>query len=132
MTLFSFEKRWAAAVLEGFAPPNASGLSPKPGEADYLGVHLRILEASAPMGRLALRAAVLIAALSPLWLFQGFATMDKLSPEERSLLLSRLLRFKGPVSELTVLLKMSASIALLGTPSIRARSGFDKIPHARV
>jgi hypothetical protein len=118
--------------LEGFAPESGPGLAPKPGEADFLGAHLRIYDASAPMGRLALRFGVVLAALAPIWLFRRFATIDRLTAEERSEILARLLPMRGPVGELSVLLKMTASIALLTPPSIRARSGFDRIPHARV
>jgi hypothetical protein len=132
MTLFSIEKRWAKAILEGFAPESSPGLAPKPGEADFLGAHLRIYEASAPMGRLALRFGVLLAALSPIWLLRRFSTLDRLTAEERSEILGRLLAMRGPAGELTILLKMTASIALLTPPSIRARSGFDRISHARV
>ena len=130
MTLFPFEKRWAAAILEGFAPCDGPGLAPKPAEVDWLGVHLRIFAATAPVGKLSLRLGVIITALAPLWLQGRPALISSLEPLERSRLLGRLLRLRGPAGELANLLKMSASIALLGTPSVRARSGFDRIPHA--
>src|SRR5271169_71192 len=100
MSLFPFERRWAVAVLEGFAPPGGPGLAPRPGEADFLGTHLRIYEASGRGGRLALRMAVFVTALSPLWLFERVATFAGLPPEGRAVFLSRLLKMRGPVGEL--------------------------------
>ena len=132
MLILPFERHWAAAVLEGFAPPGGEGLAPAPGEVDYLGVHLRLLAATPPTARLGLRFAVMLAALSPLWLFKRGSTLAGLPPAERAAFLGRLLRMRGPVGELTTLLKLCASIALLGKSSVRERSGYDRpASHAR-
>ena len=126
MKLFAFETRWTAAALEAFAPPGGPGLSPEPGEVDYLRVHLKLLEASNHGARAVLRLAGVLAGLSPLWLAGRPTTLDRLPAAERADLMGRFLGVRfAPAAELAALLKLSASNAFLGTPSVRRRSGYD-------
>jgi hypothetical protein len=70
-------------------------------------------------------------ALAPLWALGKLATFSTLARRERCELLGRLLvHHNFAVRELTMLLKLTAAIALLGTASVRARSGYDN-PLAR-
>jgi hypothetical protein len=77
---------------------------------------------------LGLRLAIWIAALAPLWLWGKLTTISKLATERRTELLRQLLTHRAfAVRELVTLLKLSAAMALLGTPSVRARSGYDHV-----
>jgi hypothetical protein len=81
-----------------------------------------------PLASLGLRLALWMVVLSPLWLLGRFATFSRLALRERTELLARLLRHtSGGVRELSLLLKFTAAVALLGTPSVRARSGYDNV-----
>jgi hypothetical protein len=58
-------------------------------------------------------------------------TVSKLAIERRTDLLRELLAHRAfVVRELVTLLKLSAAMALLGTPSVRARSGYDHVTAA--
>jgi hypothetical protein len=75
-----------------------------------------------------LRVAIWMVAFAPLWLHGRFATFSTLARRERTQLLSRLLVHRVlAVRELTTLLKLTAAMALLGTASVRARSGYDAV-----
>jgi len=128
MKLFGFERRFARAILEAFAPSDSTvGLRPRPGEVDFVDALERIGRASTARARLGLRAAILVLTFAPLYTRTGLRTMAGLEPRARAALLDKLLdspRFV--LRELTTLLKLQASIALLSTPSIRARSGYDR------
>jgi hypothetical protein len=127
--LLPFERRWAAAALEGFAPPEGPGLAPRPGEADFLGAFLAMYEATSPLGRLGLRAAVWLAALAPLWLDGAPRLLGGLPPMERARLLGRMLSHPlFVVGEFATLLKLSAAVGLLREPGPRERSGYDRLP----
>ena len=168
MSLLSFERRQAQAILEAYAPPRApdaglegagdagadggvdagaeaneqpaagadlaaSGeravriLSPRVGEVDYLRSVLRMMQASTGMARLGIRLGLFIAMWAPLWLCGRFRTMAGLPVDQRADILGRLLRHEVFfVRELMLLLKIGASMALLGTPSVRARSNYDR------
>jgi hypothetical protein len=129
--MMGFEKRWARAVLSSFAPGRSAGaseqaLAPKRGEVDYLSTLLRLMRESTPQAALGLRAAIWMAALSPLWLWGRIATVSRLAAERRPVLLQELLRHRSfVVRELTLLLKFCAAMALLGSPELRERSGYD-------
>ncbi len=124
-----FERRWALAVLEGFAPPDGPGLAPRAGEAGYLEALRRMGDASDGKSRLGLRLGVWIAALSPLWMLGRLRTMAGVPLAERPAILGRLLVHRAfAVRELTLLLKIAASLALLGAAPIRERSGYDLPP----
>ena len=129
--MMAFEKRWARHLLAAFAPPEGPGLAPAPGEVDYLGVLARMVRGASPWAALGLRLAIWIAALAPLWLWGKVTTISKLAAERRTQLLRELLGHRAfVVRELTLLLKLSASMALLGTPTVRARSGYDQVETA--
>lgn len=122
------EKRWACDVLAAFAPERGDGLAPKPGEVDYLGAMSRMLRGATPRAAMGLRLALWLVALSPLWLWGRITTLSGLAAERRSALLSQLLVHRSfAVRELTTLLKLAAAIALLGTASVRERSGYDVV-----
>jgi len=138
-----WEQSWAAEVLAAFAPssearlnslPRTDTLAPHDGEVDYERTWLRMLEGSTPLAALGLRFALWMVALAPFWLWGRFATFSRLARAERTELLSRLLRHGSHVvRELSLLLKFAAAVALLGTPSVRARSGYDNAqPRANV
>jgi hypothetical protein len=127
MTLLAFERRWAHAVLEAFAPPGGVGLAPRPGEVDYVGGMQRMLGSFTTRAALGLRAGLWMAALAPLWMGGRLASMARMSLDARTELVRRLLVHRlFLVRELTFLLKTAASFALLGTSSIRARSNYDR------
>jgi hypothetical protein len=126
--LSNLERRWAVALLSAFAPSGARGLAPREGEVDYLSTAQQMLRASTPLAAVALRAAVWMAALAPLWLWGRFKTVLDLDAASRTRLLTQLVSHRGfAVRELTMLLKLAAAMALLGTPSIRQRSGYDNV-----
>ncbi len=123
-----FERRWARALLAAFAPPEGSGLAPIADEVDYVGVLGRMMREATPMAALGLRMALWMAALAPCWLWGRLCTVTKLAVERRSELLGQLLVHRWfAVRELSLLLKLGAAMALLGTPSVRARSGYDHV-----
>lgn len=124
--MMAFERRWARHVLAAFAPQGGPGLSPTEGEVDYEGTFMCMLREATPLATLGLRLAVWMTAFAPFWLWGKLATINKLTNERRSQLLRELLRHRVfAVRELSLLLKLGASMALLGAPSVRGRSGYD-------
>ena len=122
------ERRWAQALLESFAPPGGPGLAPREGEVDYLGTMGTLARRARPRAAWALRIAIWLAALAPLWLWGRLRTVTGLSREARAALLEELLVHRSfPVREFALLLKLAAAMALLGTGSVRARSGYDHV-----
>src|SRR5690349_23160067 len=92
-----------------------------------------MLRHATPLAAIGMRAALWMAALAPLWLWGRLSTVSKLANERRSELLRQLLSHRAfAVRELTLLLKLAATMALLGTPSVRARSGYDSVQAATV
>ena len=142
--MMRWEQSWAAEVLAAFAPsspseprpssPPHNELAPREGEVDYVRTWSRMLDGSTPLAALGLRFALWMVALAPIWLWGRFTTFSKLARAERTELLSRLLRHGSHVvRELSMLLKFAAAVALLGTPSVRARSGYDNLqPPAKI
>jgi hypothetical protein len=131
--MMRWEQSWAIEVLEAFAPSardtaqSDAGLAPREGEVDYLRAYRRMHAGSTPLAALGLRFALWMVALAPIWLLGRLITFSELARAERTELLSRLLRHTSlVVRELALLLKLTAAIALLGTPSVRERSGYDK------
>ena len=123
-----FEQLWAADVLTAFTHEAEPGLCPRTGEVDYLGAFRRMRRGSTALAGLGLRLAVWMVALAPLWLLGRVATFSTMARRERTELLSRLLVHNSfVVRELTMLLKLTAAMALLGTLSVRARSGYDNV-----
>ncbi len=124
--------KWASELLAGFAPASDVGLSPLPGEVDYTSAFMRLRRASTRLASFGLVTAVWLAALAPFWRWGRFATISQLVPAERAVLLADLLRHPTfAVRELTLLLKLAAALALLGTASVRARSGYDNVQGTR-
>jgi hypothetical protein len=124
--MMAFEQRWARQLLSAFAPSGGPGLAPHHDEVDYLGVVARMRREATPLAAFGLRIAIWIAALAPLWLWGKLTTISKLASERRTDLLRELLAHRAfVVRELATLLKLTAAMALLGTPSVRARSGYD-------
>lgn len=133
MQLTRWEKRWLTAIFEGFAPPAASTsadvglLQPRPDEVDWAGAFVQLNEGGSPIAQGGLRAAIHLIGTSPAWMGAGAATMDALPVEARAALLDKLAQHPlRLVRELTWLMKVQASMALFGTPSVRARSGYDR------
>lgn len=125
--MFAFERAWIHPVLSGFAPEaTREGLVPREGEVDYVRAFHLMRNASTPLAQLGIRIALFMAATAPLWMTFRFKTMAGLRQEQRAPILSRMLEHKVFfVRELTMLLKIGASFALVGTPSIRARANVD-------
>jgi hypothetical protein len=123
-----FEQAWTSDVLTAFTEDAVPGLTPLPGEVDYLKTFRRMRSRSTAFCALGLRLAIWMVAFAPLWLHGRLATFSKLAGSERTQLLDRLLAHKSfAVRELTTLLKLTAAMALLGTASVRARSGYDTV-----
>ncbi|MBI5515333.1 MAG: hypothetical protein HY909_16260 [Deltaproteobacteria bacterium] len=127
MTFTSVERRWITATMEAFAHEGAPGLSPRPGEVDWLGTVEAMYLASNPRGRLGVRLGVLFAGLAPLWTLTALCTLPGLPLGRRTELLSKLLYHRWfAVRGLVLLLKLAASFALLGVRAVRDRSGYDR------
>lgn len=121
-----WEQAWAEAVLTAFVVEGAPGLDVSQGEVDYLSALGRMRERGTALAAFGLRAAIWMVAMAPLWLFGRFVMFGTLARAERTELLGRLLTHKSfAVRELTLLLKLTAAMALLGTASVRARSHYD-------
>jgi hypothetical protein len=124
--MMGFERRWVRHLLAAFAPTGGPGLSPTPGEVDYVSAVGRMMRGASPLAAVGMRLAIWIAALAPIWLWGRLSTITKLAAEHRPQLLRDLLGHRAfAVRELTLLLKLCAAMALLGTPSVRARSSYD-------
>ncbi len=124
----ALERRWAVDLLSAFAPVGGTGLAPLEGEVDYLGVLETMRRRATRLAALGLRAAIWLLALAPLWHRRSLRTISALPQVARAALLSELLVHRAfVVRELSLLLKLCASMALLGTLSVRARSGYDDV-----
>lgn len=125
--MLGYERRWANAVLEAFAPVGGPGLAPREGEVDYVGAFRTMARESTHLAALGMRIALYLIALAPLWMWGRVTTAARLAVGERSQLLSQLITHRSfAVRELTTLLKLTASFALLGTRTVRARSNYDR------
>lgn len=126
--MFAFERRWAAAVMGGFAPPGGEGLAPTAGEVDWAESVERFLERANVKGRLGVRLGLLIAVTAPLWLWGRVRSAASLPGEERARLLDALLSHRVyAVRELALLLKLVACMALFRVPAMRERTGYDPV-----
>ena len=129
----AFERRWARVALASFAPEGsdradgAQGLVPRPGEVDYLEAFETMRRGGTRLSAFGLRLAVWIATFAPIFLGRGLCTLGSLPADARPGVLSALLSSRRfVVRELVLLLKIVAAMALLGTPSVRRRSGYDR------
>lgn len=133
MKLLAFEERWAAAVLEGFAPPARLGdseLAPMPGEVDYVAAARVLMKHTNLKAALGMRAAVWMVALSPIWSKnRERKTLADLDPPARAKVLERLLGHDSfAVRELTLFLKVVSCMAIFGVPALRERAHYDLEP----
>jgi hypothetical protein len=121
-----WEQAWADAVLTAFVVEGSRGLNVSYGEVDYLRALTSMRARGTALAAFGLRAAIWMVATAPVWLFGRFAMFGTLARGERTELLGRLLTHHNfAVRELTLLLKLTAAMALLGTASVRARSHYD-------
>lgn len=117
--------------MAAFLADNAPGLNVTRGEVDFISTLGRMHAGSTKLAGFGLRVAIWMVTMAPLWLFGRFAMFGGLARTERTELLRRLLAHKlFAVRELTLLLKLTAAMALLGTASVRARSHYDDVSHA--
>ena len=121
-----WEKAWASEVLNAFTVDGAPGLNVSPGEVDYVSAFSRMRRGSTALAAFGLRVALWMVVLAPLWLLGRVGTFSALALRDRTELLSHLLSHRNfAVRELTLLLKLTAAVALLGTASVRARTQYD-------
>lgn len=128
MKLLAFERKNVHAILEAFAPHTATeGLVPQDGEVDYVEAYEIIADSSTDRARIGVRAALWLAMLAPMWMGIAFCTMASLPIMERSRIIERMLASNTfIVREFTLLLKIGAAFALMGSRSVRARSNYDR------
>ena len=123
-----WEQAWADAVLTAFVVEDGQGpeLHVRRGEVDFLRALRAMRSRGSKFAAFGLRAAIWMVATAPVWLFGRCAMITTLARAERTELLHRLLTHRSfAVRELTLLLKLTAAMALLGTASVRARSHYD-------
>lgn len=131
MTMTGVERRWLALVLPSFLDPTAGGFGVEPGEVDFVHGALTMYGASSPLGRLGMRAALLAAMLSPLFLLGRFTSFAALDPTERAAALARLCGHRlYALRGLGILLKLAASLAMFRVASVRGRTNHDRRPSA--
>lgn len=122
------EEHWAPIVLSSFAS-SSRGFVVAEGDVDWLSGTRRFMSAASDKANLGLRVALAIAMSAPLWLLFRFRTLRSLSPEERSVVMERLLAHRiFFVRELTLLLKLVACMAIFRSPDARARTTYDAPP----
>lgn len=126
MRFTSMETRWMRGAMEAFAPPGGEGLALAPGEVDYAPATQVFATHANLRGKLGLRLAVWIAALSPVFLLGRLCTIDSLDVGLRAELITRLLTHRVyAIRGLSTLLKVCAAFAIFSSPAVRARSGYD-------
>lgn len=131
MKLLDVEKRWLEATFDGFAPPGHTDepglLGIRPGEVDHVAAFEALNAQGTLVAKAGLHFAVAMAGLAPLWLGQKFASIDQLSIEERVRLLDAMSEHRLTlVKEMTWLLKVQASMSILGNKEVRSRSAYDR------
>lgn len=124
MRFTSMETRWMRGAMEAFAPPGGEGLALAPGEVDYAPATQVFATHANLRGKLGLRLAVWIAALSPIFLLGRLCTIDSLDVGLRAELITRLLTHRVYAIRLSTL-KVCAAFAIFSSPVVRARSGYD-------
>jgi hypothetical protein len=114
------------AVLEGFAPPENAGVSPRDASPDYARAIDVMRQTSTPVASFGVWAAFVLAQVCPLLLCGIPRLMTSLPVERRAHVLDRMLTSHVfIIRELSMLLKIGASMALLGNPQLRAQSHYD-------
>ncbi|HJL18835.1 MAG TPA: hypothetical protein RMH99_24445 [Sandaracinaceae bacterium LLY-WYZ-13_1] len=124
--MFAFERRWAAAILGGFAPSAGPGLAPAEGEVDWARGVRRFLARASAKGRLGVRVGLLLVVTAPIWGRGRLRSAVHLPPDERAALLEELLAHRFfVVRELCLLLKLVACMTLFTAPGMRERVAYD-------
>lgn len=121
------ERRIGVAILEGFAPPSADpkAIVPLDGEVDFGETLDLMVDGGNPRARLGTRLAILVVNLAPLYLLMFPRTMASLPHAKRAKVLDRMLASDVfIIRELALLLKLTASFALLGVASVVERSHY--------
>ena len=130
--MFGFERRWALSIMEAMAPSSGDPpaqpelLTAAPGEADFQHALGRVYGRATPLARISMRLSIWLVTWAPLWVGLGAFSFGSLTLERRQELLERLLDHQlFAVREAAFMLKVCASLAILGAPGVRARSGYD-------
>jgi hypothetical protein len=128
--MFAFERRWAQSILEAYAPfDGATGLVPQRGEVDYVRTLERMMAASQKKAALGLRVGIWIAIFAPIWMWGRLRLATSLGIADRARMLAQMLAHRlFLVRELSLLLKLGAAFALMGSAAVRARTGYDRRP----
>lgn len=124
--MLAFERRWALAILDSFAPSGEDELSPRPGEVNVLSAFDALRLGASQPAQIALRAAVWLISLSPVWLGMSLRWFSSLSRQDRVRVLDHLLAHPAFfVREATFLLKTVACLSLFEVEAVRRRSHYD-------
>jgi len=128
MKLLKIERRFVQAILEAYAPSTSQeGLVPLEGECDFVSAFLLVADGSTERARIGVRAGIWLIALAPLWFGVAFATMAGLPLQKRAAIINRMLASNlFIVRELALLIKIPAVFALMASPSVRARTNYDR------
>ena len=123
-----FERRWAQVVLAAFAVPSVVGLVPASSEVDGLDTLDRMTRVSTTRAALGLRLGVWLVMFAPIYAWGSLRLFTRLSSDERYRILCALLMHRTAIVRgLVAFLKLASCFAMLGTASVRARSGYDSI-----
>ncbi len=129
MSFTSFERRWIEAILSTFVSDEAGdgALAVPEGEVDWAGAAKKMTDAACGKGRFGFRAAVWIVSVAPLFVIGRPALFASLGREDRRRVLSAVVKspyllFRG----LGVFLKLAASMAAFGVPSVRRQTNYER------
>ncbi|MDB4929564.1 MAG: hypothetical protein JWM10_2048 [Myxococcaceae bacterium] len=129
MPMTGVERHWLSIVLPSFLDPTAAGLGVRAGEVDFVRGALAMYAATSPLAQIGMRAALVVAMLSPVFILGRFVTFTALGPAERSDVLARVCSHRVFVLRgIGVLLKLTASMAMFRVASVRARTNHDRRP----
>jgi hypothetical protein len=129
MSMTGVERHWLSIVLPSFLDPTAGGLGLRAGEVDFVRGALAMYAASGPFGQIGMRAALVIAMLSPVFILGRLASFATLAPAERSDVLARVCSHRSFVLRgVGVLLKLAASMSMFRVASVRLRTNHDRRP----
>ena len=126
--LTPFEKRSAQIILSSFGPALSKGTASEPHSPpiDYVHALTRMRRGARGRAAFGLRIALWMVLTSPLWMFKSPKLLTRVSePVRENVLRALLLHRAYAVRELTMLLKLVASFALLGDGGVRAQTGYD-------
>ena len=127
MRFTALERRWITDSMESFAPVGNAGLTVAAGEVDFVRAVETFAANSTLRGKLGLRLAVWMAGLAPLIILGQLRTISSMAMDARAEVITRLQTHRVyAIRGLSLLIKVGASFAIFGDPSLRARSGYDK------